>query len=331
VNKTLCSHCGEKILPHWTLCPVCALPFADAVSIRNGESGTLHANGRKEIRCVQCEQILAPDAQMCGHCHVLIIRRYCSGCSRLIPDQTMSCPYCATPATAKRSRYKFFLQSAAAVILLGSIVGGLLFLVYRVPANHQAGEVAPLPVRQTVPFEKPAPAPFLSVQKPVVEESTEVSDEPPMGVNADPQEELESEPVQEMAIDPEPAPIEPIVPSDTHQSGEERGWETRGAKLQQGRKLTQIASRLMQQGRYSDAIRVLRDAVKSFPPGTKDLSYGEALYKLGICLRRQGRPDQAIPVLQQAMKFPYIRGKVVREVQVATTQLHQVKLSKPRN
>jgi RNA polymerase subunit RPABC4/transcription elongation factor Spt4/TolA-binding protein len=340
VNSSLCSHCGERILPHWTLCPVCALPFADAVTARPvalDSSDEFHDHSG--LHCVQCKSSITPDAQICPQCHVLIVRRYCSGCSRLIPDQAALCPYCTTPATAKRSRMKFYVKTASALMAFGSIVVGLYFFLYKTPS---------VPAKRETPMViAPLSSPGLIPQRPKTESPQfarePMKTEPQSTVEIDPrsleanlsgaiQSGPESDPVAENADIPtlQPKPAEEVQTPPQEANPAEGEWENRGARLKQGRKLTIRASQLMQQGRYTEASIVLKDAIHMFPQKTKDLSYGEALYKLGICLRRKGQPEQAIPVLREAMQFPYYRSKVLREVEAATGQIQRTKLNQTR-
>jgi hypothetical protein len=62
---------------------------------------------------------------------------------------------------------------------------------------------------------------------------------------------------------------------------------------------------------------VLTTVVQTFPPSSEDVTYGDALYRLGSALRLSGHPEQAMPVLQKAMRFPFIRSRVSREVAAA--------------
>jgi tetratricopeptide (TPR) repeat protein len=61
---------------------------------------------------------------------------------------------------------------------------------------------------------------------------------------------------------------------------------------------------LIQQGRYSEAVPVLRKAVASFPGGTTDVNFAYALFNLGHALRMTGNPDEAIPILEQRLEIP---------------------------
>src|SRR5918994_563750 len=53
---------------------------------------------------------------------------------------------------------------------------------------------------------------------------------------------------------------------------------------------------LIQQGRYAEAIPMLRRAVASFPQETTDLNFAYALFNLGHALRMAGQPEAAIPI-----------------------------------
>ncbi len=61
---------------------------------------------------------------------------------------------------------------------------------------------------------------------------------------------------------------------------------------------------MIQAGDYEEAIPVLEEAVRAFPPGTEDLNYAYALFNLGSALRLSGRPEEAIPVLERRLEIP---------------------------
>src|ERR1051325_6411979 len=52
----------------------------------------------RNLACQECGQGIAPDAMFCTHCHAPIVRRYCAGCSRLVPENSAFCPFCGTSA-----------------------------------------------------------------------------------------------------------------------------------------------------------------------------------------------------------------------------------------
>ena len=217
------------------------------------------------------------------------------------------------------------MQSATILLVIGSIVCGVVYLIYQLPGNSAS---VPPPPATIIPISTPPANPqplFLREEMPNVkvkpaQRETEIQEPEPEQVMA------EESPVEEdLSVSNEPTETvsEELLPEPVQEEEQpvEGDWQNRGARLKQGRKLTVHASLLMQKGRYTDASIVLRDAISRFPAGTRDLSYGEALYKLGICLRRKGQPEQAIPILRQAMQFPYYRSKVLREVEAATGQL----------
>ena len=332
MKPTVCSHCGEKILTHWTVCPICAHPSSlPAITPGAPASGSEFIASLKNIYCVQCKAIVSPDAQICSACHVLIVRRYCSGCSRLVPDQAEFCPYCATSASAKKSRFRSLAKSALIFAVPLCVISAFILVVYRV--SHEP--TVPSPATGTLKKRATEPPPVATIVPADVEQKTiETPREivPPgteQNTNEEPESsgfsstEVQNETNAGISADPTLTPV--IQPEPKPQAEPETNIDSsRGARLLQGRKLTKHASLLMQKGRYSDASIVLRNALTAFPSRTSDLSYGEALYKLGICLRKKGAPDQAIPVLRQALRFPYYRTKALREVEAATSQLKKL-------
>jgi eukaryotic-like serine/threonine-protein kinase len=71
-----------------------------------------------------------------------------------------------------------------------------------------------------------------------------------------------------------------------------------------GAQLNEEGYSLSQQGRYAEAIPVLRRAVASFPQGTTDINYAYALFNLGHALRMAGHPEEAIPILERRLQIP---------------------------
>jgi serine/threonine-protein kinase len=84
-----------------------------------------------------------------------------------------------------------------------------------------------------------------------------------------------------------------------------------------GPSLNDQGYRLMQAGRYDDAVPVLRRAVAAFPQGTTDLQYAYALYNLGRALRLAGKAGEAVPVLERRMRIPNQTDTVRRELDAA--------------
>jgi eukaryotic-like serine/threonine-protein kinase len=77
---------------------------------------------------------------------------------------------------------------------------------------------------------------------------------------------------------------------------------------------------LINQGRYSEAVPILRRAVASYPEGSTDLNYAYALYNLGNALRLSGHPDEAIPILERRLEIPNQRSTVAAELERARAE-----------
>jgi eukaryotic-like serine/threonine-protein kinase len=71
-----------------------------------------------------------------------------------------------------------------------------------------------------------------------------------------------------------------------------------------GSALNEEGFEMIQAERYEEAIPVLEEAVRAFPPGSDDINYAYALFNLGNALRLSGRPEEAIPVLERRLKIP---------------------------
>lgn len=78
-----------------------------------------------------------------------------------------------------------------------------------------------------------------------------------------------------------------------------------------GRALNQEGFEMIQAGSYEEAVPVLKEAVRAFPPRTDDLAYAYALFNLGNALRLSGHPEEAIPVLERRLEIPN-QSSVVR-------------------
>lgn len=77
---------------------------------------------------------------------------------------------------------------------------------------------------------------------------------------------------------------------------------------------------MIQAGRYEEAIPVLEEAVRAFPPDTEDVNYAYALFNLGSALRLSGRPEEAIPVLERRLEIPNQSAAVRSELAAARSE-----------
>ena len=138
----------------------------------------------------------------------------------------------------------------------------------------------------------------------------------------EPEEREEPEQITELRQTPEATRPESNSSSDGAASETDAELEQGGGSLEVGRRLNEHGFRLMKKGRYAEAIPVLAQSVRSFPPGQKNLTYAYALYNLGRSLRLVGRPDLAIPILEERMKFADQRHVVARELEIARAELN---------
>src|SRR5262245_49767263 len=53
--------------------------------------------------CAGCSSPIAPDATFCETCHAPIVRRYCPKCSKLVPENSVNCPFCGASSKTKTS------------------------------------------------------------------------------------------------------------------------------------------------------------------------------------------------------------------------------------
>lgn len=72
------------------------------------------------LTCPICDRPILPTTKFCAHCRAVILRRYCPGCGKLVPDAAYLCPYCDTPSTApqkKKGSYASFAAGAAILVI----------------------------------------------------------------------------------------------------------------------------------------------------------------------------------------------------------------------
>ncbi|MFN2616343.1 MAG: protein kinase [Thermoleophilaceae bacterium] len=85
----------------------------------------------------------------------------------------------------------------------------------------------------------------------------------------------------------------------------------------EGGRLNDQGYRLIQQGRYAEAVPVLQRAVHALGSATSDRRYAYALFNLGSALRRAGRPREAVPILERRLRIPDQTETVRRELEAA--------------
>jgi serine/threonine protein kinase len=106
-----------------------------------------------------------------------------------------------------------------------------------------------------------------------------------------------------------------VEPEETAATTPTEADPARGAELnQQGFELIQVGS-------PEEAVPILEEAVRAFPPGSEETEYAYALFNLGDALLRSGRPEAAIPVLEQRLQIPNQTDVVRRELETAEAEL----------
>jgi serine/threonine protein kinase len=84
-----------------------------------------------------------------------------------------------------------------------------------------------------------------------------------------------------------------------------------------GAELDAQGKALIDQGRYEEAIPILRRAVASLADSGDRLTYGYALFNLAHALRLSGRPEEAIPLLEERLTIPDQIDVVEAELEAA--------------
>lgn len=312
-----------------------------------------------ELICKNCREKIAPEDIWCAHCKAPIIRRYCGGCHELIPEIAAQCPYCQS-SKVNRFRYiRHLEQIVAGAAILGVLL--FVLGIYNPQDNQSYAEKLSQQRSEQQEQKMDAEEKSAKRQKEqrIVKRTSTSSPttpaiarvQPSEGNNGspvlkargtteeqgriptveriqtarntgEPEEENEgsgnetSKPSRTVASvterQPEPERSEPPEASPREESG----------KAYPAERLNAEGFRLMKSGRYTEAIPVLAQAVRSFPPGQKNLTYAYALYNLGRSLRLAGRPDLAIPILEERMKFANQREVVARELDRARNELN---------
>ncbi len=126
------------------------------------------------VLCRECRGRIQPDDKFCNHCDAVILRRYCAGCRKLVPDHALMCPYCGASAGEKpKVGILQYPMNVAAIILILFVAS--LYLLWpsdkkteqvKSPAqqNIKAPEIAQIPaVKKEV-----KPAVTVSAKKAIV-------------------------------------------------------------------------------------------------------------------------------------------------------------------
>jgi tetratricopeptide (TPR) repeat protein len=288
--------------------------------------------------CRTCQHDIAPDAIWCPHCKAPIIRRYCGGCRELIPDNAARCPYCNS---SKLNRFRYIRNLEQ--IVAGTVVLGVLLFLFGIynPANTTS-YAKKLAEKRSIQQEQIAKADEKEISRTVRKSSytsrTQTPTEPAVvrivprqtdrqvveagGNTSESRNQIPT--VERIDVDSDPAPKDVLETQRKPELEEPKKEEEQpqNGSSEVARRLNEEGFRLMKRGRYSDAIPVLAQALRSYPPGKRSLNYAYALYNLGRSLRLAGRPDLAIPILEERMKFADQRHIVARELELAKMEVN---------
>ncbi|PWT89894.1 MAG: hypothetical protein C5B54_08160 [Acidobacteria bacterium] len=280
------------------------------------------------LNCLECGAPISADDIQCYSCKALIVRRYCSHCSKLVPEHAGVCPFCGT-SSMTHFHYSRNLETKLGIVAV-LIAGGLLFFalfsrervaqdisarVHSPTANaHQESQPAVRSARTDLKNNDAAAA------KGSIGASTSSGTSSESSTGND-----RSLKDAEVTSDDNPPPsvetenqVSKTVPNHSVDEGNSQASaDTQKNLVKKAHNLNNQGYALMKSGKVEEAIPLLRESVNSFPPGARDIYYGYALFNLAQAFRLTGRPDLAIPLLEQSAKFGNQRELVLRELEAA--------------
>lgn len=133
----------------------------------------------QSLACPICDHPILPSTKFCAHCRAAILRRYCPGCAKLVPDAAYLCPYCDTPSTAQYKQKQSYASFAVGAGILLVFIYVLMSTSVELPKDQspfggnpartttmpEASKAAtpavaePYPVAASIPARQPAAKP----------------------------------------------------------------------------------------------------------------------------------------------------------------------------
>jgi hypothetical protein len=284
--------------------------------------------------CRTCKHQIAAEEIWCSNCKAPIIRLYCPGCKNLIPENAGRCPYCSSEKVGHFRYIRHLEQFIATTVVIGILI--FLFGIYLPKRPSSEASLIQKPEASTNATLEKSSAPekndfrtkgvvihaisndYKNDTRPMVKKVAGVAVPNFINQNQESDSEMDKDTRSNSSPKVEKEVDESDVKSDDSENGptEPESWFTRA------RQLNSDGFELMKQGRYSDAIPVLAQSLRSFPPDAKrNLTYAYALFNLGKSLRLAGRPDLAIPLLEERLKFADQRQVVLEELEQAHKDL----------
>ncbi len=98
------------------------------------------------VLCRECHGRIQPEDKFCAHCDAVILRRYCAGCKKLVPDHARMCPYCGASAGEKAKVGILHNPMNVATMILIVFVAGLYLLW---PSDQKTNQVKS-PAKQNI-------------------------------------------------------------------------------------------------------------------------------------------------------------------------------------
>jgi len=270
----------------------------------------------RDLFCKNCKSEISPDEIWCSHCKAPIIRRYCGGCKRLIPDIATKCPHCNS---AKIGRFRY-IRNLEQIMVSGALVALIAAVVGLYAPRHTLDAGAPAPL---VPEHANQPLPPAQKDQVQAEAANPVLNRRPQpAVSATENAHRETADVKAST---KKASTDAIEHSDPDLQGSADIQPDTVSWYGTAQRLNHAGYQLMQKGRYEEAIPLLNRSLQSFPTDARrNLTYAYALFNLGRSLRLVGRPDLAIPILKERLKYTDQREVVVRELALANQDLNSV-------
>ncbi len=136
-NNSQCPSCGQPVLPHWRICPVCETRL-------------------QESACPSCGQPVKENWKRCPECEAQLI---CPGCGRRIPKGGSACPHCRQPSVP--------VEDAPQAVFLDPVCG--MEMVYIPGGNYQMGDTLGAGMENEYPVHQVALAGFYIARFPVTQ------------------------------------------------------------------------------------------------------------------------------------------------------------------
>jgi tetratricopeptide (TPR) repeat protein/RNA polymerase subunit RPABC4/transcription elongation factor Spt4 len=270
------------------------------------------------LNCLQCGGGITPDDIKCPQCKTLIMRRYCSHCSRLIPDHATICPLCNKNV---KEHFSYSKLRRTKILIAAGTAAAFIFLIIVLILQQPQAKTTQAQADAAPKREIHAPPPPAKVPEPEIKQTKEPDIQ---------QKEVKT---------PEPPVIHEIVPPPTATRSVEVPREIQKPKVvakevqppkelatvEEPQKLAKAEEpklptvdepeKLQKEEEVKQVAKVrtppVRPMLSPALQRTADLKSQQRVVKArslnhrGYSLIKNGRPHDAIPLLEQAVRsFP---------------------------